>query len=160
MIVLSDGAKQFAILVHALCWVHMERSLRRLNGVTAQQRQEIEQVQDSLWAYYLELKAYQEQPTLQDSERLEARFDEIFGQRYPHHYGLNLVMQQFCAHKDELMRVLDSPQVPLHNNAAETDIREYVTRRKISGGTRHDNGRRARDPFTGLNPNCDSSVAD
>ena len=69
-------------------------------------------------------------------------------------------MQQFCAHKDELMRVLDSPQVPLHNNAAETDIREYVTRRKISGGTRHDNGRRARDPFTGLNPNCDSSVAD
>ena len=35
-IVLSDGAKQFAILVHALCWVHMERSLRRLNGVTAQ----------------------------------------------------------------------------------------------------------------------------
>ena len=58
MIVLSDGAKQFAILVHALCWVHMERSLRRLNGVTAQQRQEIEQVQKSLWAYYRELKAF------------------------------------------------------------------------------------------------------
>lgn len=154
MIVLSDGAKQFAILVHALCWVHMERSLRRLNGVTAQQRQEIEQVQKTLWAFYRELKAYQGQPTPQDSERLEARFDEIFGQRYPHHYGLNLVMQQFCAHKDELMRVLDSPQVPLHNNAAETDIREYVTRRKISGGTRHDNGRRARDTFTGLKKTC------
>ncbi len=153
-IVLSDGAKQFAILIHALCWVHMERSLRRLNGVTAQQRQEIEEVQDALWAYYRELKAYQEQPTPQESARLEARFDEIFGQRYPHHYGLNLVMQQFCAHKDELMRVLDSPQVPLHNNAAETDIREYVTRRKISGGTRHDNGRRARDTFTGLKKTC------
>jgi len=26
----------------ALCWVHMERSIRRLNGVTAIQRQEIE----------------------------------------------------------------------------------------------------------------------
>ena len=154
LIVLSDGAKQFAILVHALCWVHMERSLRRLNGVTAQQRQEIEQVQETLWAYYRELKAYQAQPTPQESERLEARFDEIFGQRYPNHYGLNLVMQQFCAHKDELMRVLDSPQLPLHNNAAETDIREYVTRRKISGGTRHDNGRRARDTFTGLKKTC------
>ena len=153
-IVLSDGAKQFAILVHALCWVHMERSLRRLNGVTAQQRQEIEQVQDTLWAYYRELKAYQEQPTPQDSERLEARFDEIFEQRYPHHYGLNLVMQQFCAHKQELLRVLDAPQVPLHTNAAETDLREYVTRRKISGGTRHDNGRRARDTFTGLKKTC------
>ncbi|MGK7875136.1 MAG: transposase, partial [Xenococcaceae cyanobacterium] len=91
MIILSDGAKQFAILVHALCWVHMERSLRRLNGVTAQQRQEIEQVQDTLWTYYRELKTYQEQPTPQDRERLEVRFDEIFGLRYPHHYGLNLV---------------------------------------------------------------------
>jgi uncharacterized coiled-coil protein SlyX len=154
LIVLSDGAKQFAILVHALCWIHMERSLRRLNGVTAQQRIEIEQVQDTLWIYYRELKAYQQQPTSQDRERLERRFEEIFGQRYPHHYGLNLVMQQFCTHKDELLRVLDAPQVPLHTNAAETDLREYVTRRKISGGTRHDHGRRARDTFTGLKKTC------
>ncbi len=143
-----------AILVHALCWIHRSLSLRRLNGVTAQQRQEIEKVQDTLWAYYRELKAYQEQPTPQDSERLEGRFDEIFGQRYPHHYDLNLVMQQFCAHKEELHSVLDAPQVPLHTNAAETDLREYVTRRKISGGTRHDNGRRARDTFTGLKKTC------
>ena len=148
LIVLSDGAKQFAILVHALCWVHMERSLRRLNGVTAQQRQEIEQVQHTLWTYYRELKTYQDKPTVSERERLETRFDEIFGQRYPHHYGLNLMMQQFCAHKDELLRVLDTPQLSLHNNAAETDIREYVTRRKISSGTRHENGRRARDTFT------------
>ena len=63
LIILSDGAKQFAILIHALCWVHMERTIRRLNGVTTQQRQEIEQVQDALWNYYRELKAYQEQPT-------------------------------------------------------------------------------------------------
>ena len=50
--------------------------------------------------------------------------------------------------------MLDVPQVPLHTNAAESDIREYVTRRKISGGTRHDDGRRARDPFTGLKKTC------
>jgi uncharacterized coiled-coil protein SlyX len=40
----------------------MERSLRRLNGATTRQRQEIEQVQNTLWAYYRELKAYQTQP--------------------------------------------------------------------------------------------------
>ncbi|MDJ0719436.1 MAG: hypothetical protein QNJ54_35325 [Prochloraceae cyanobacterium] len=73
LIILSDGAKQFAILIHALCWVHMERTIRRLNGVTAQQRQEIEQVQETLWAYYRELKVYQDQPSPQDKERLEAR---------------------------------------------------------------------------------------
>ena len=63
LIVLSDGAKQFALLVHALCWIHMEPSLRRLNGMTAQHRREIEQVQDALWSYYHQLKAYQLQPT-------------------------------------------------------------------------------------------------
>lgn len=154
LIVLSDGAKQFVILIHALCWVHIERSIRRLNGLTAQHRQEIDQVQDILWAYYRELKADQEQPTPQERKRLEARFDEIFGQRYPHHYGLNLAMKQFCAHKSELLRVLDLPQLPLHTNAAENDIREYVTRRKVSGGTRHNNGRMARDTFTGLKKTC------
>jgi hypothetical protein len=28
--ILSDGAQQFAILVHALCWVHAERPLARM----------------------------------------------------------------------------------------------------------------------------------
>ncbi len=98
LIVLSDGAKQFALLVHALCWVHRSRSLRRLNGVTAQQRREIEQVQDALWSYYRELKAYQLQPTPQDKTRLELRFDEIFEPRYPHPIGLNLALHQFSSH--------------------------------------------------------------
>ena len=154
LIILSDGAKQFAILVHALCWIHMERGIRRLPGVTAQHRQEIQAVQDDLWEYYRQLRDYQDQPSQTQKQQLRVRFDEIFGQRYPRHSGLNLAMQQFCAHKAELLRVLDLPQVPLHTNAAEADIREYVTRRKISGGTRHDDGRRARDTFTGLKKTC------
>ena len=135
----------------------MERGIRRLPGNTAQQRQEIEAVQEDLWNYYRQLRDYQDQPSETQKQRLQERFDEIFGQPYPHHYGLNLAMQQFCAHKEELLRVLDTPQVPLHTNAAEADIREYVTRRKISGGTRHDDGRRARDTFTGLKKTLASS---
>jgi hypothetical protein len=158
LIILSDGAKQFAILSHALCWVHMERGIRRLPGSTAQHRQEIEAVQSALWDYYRQLQDYQDKPSEIEKERLLQRFDEIFGQRYPHHYGLNLAMQQFCTHKEELLRVLDTPQVPLHTNAAEADIREYVTRRKISGGTRHDDGRRARDTFTGLKKTPDPAA--
>jgi hypothetical protein len=154
LIILSDAAKQFAILVHALCWVHMERGIRRLPGNTAKHRQEIEAVQADLWDYYRQLRNYQDQPLETEQQCLRSRFDEIFGQRYPHHSGLNLALQQFCAHKEELLRVLDTPQVPLHTNAAEADIREYVTRRKISGGTRHPDGRRARDTFTGLKKTC------
>ena len=61
-----------------------------------------------------ELKAYQQQPSTEERERLDRRFDEIFERRYPHHASLNLALQQFCAHKQELLRVLDAPQVPLH----------------------------------------------
>jgi Transposase IS66 family len=85
---------------------------------------------------------YRDFPSETEKQRLTERFDEIFGKRYKNHYGLNLAMQQFCAHKEELLQVLDAPQLPLHTNAAEADIREYVARRKISGGTRHDDGSR------------------
>jgi hypothetical protein len=50
LILLSDGAPQFKVLVHALCWVHAERALRRLHGNTRQQRHNIEEMQPLLWA--------------------------------------------------------------------------------------------------------------
>ena len=36
----------------------------------------------------------------------------------------------------------------------ESDIREYVKRRKISGGTRNEAGRRCRDTFASLKKTC------
>ncbi|PZV22224.1 MAG: transposase, partial [Leptolyngbya sp.] len=68
--------------------------------------------------------------------------------------SLNTVLSQFRTHKAELLRMLELPQVPLHNNGAESDIREYVTRRKVSGGTRSEAGRRARDTLVGLKKTC------
>jgi hypothetical protein len=53
-----------------------------------------------------------------------------------------------------LLRVLERPELPLHNNAMESDIREFVKRRKISGGTRNDAGRRCRDTFASLKKTC------
>jgi hypothetical protein len=46
--------------------------------------------------------------------------------------------------------VLERPEIPLHNNGAENAIRDYVKKRKISGGTRSHTGRRCRDTFTSL----------
>jgi len=122
-------------------------------GNTAQQRQEIEAVQEELWDYYRQLRKYQDKP-LENSSDCERALIKSWS-ALPASYGLNLAMLQFCAHQEELLRV-HTPQVPLHTNAAEADIREYVTRRKISGGTRHDDGRRARDTFTGLKKTCRS----
>jgi hypothetical protein len=50
--------------------------------------------------------------------------------------------------------VLDHPEIPLHTNGSENDIRCQVTKRKISGGTRCDTGRDCRDAFLGLAKTC------
>ena len=152
--ILSDGAGQFNLLHHGLCWVHAERALRRLAGSTAQHRQNIAEMQDLLWRYYRQLQAYRQAPTAEAKANLEAGFDQLFGRCYRHHASLNIVLQQFRDRKAELLRVLDCPELPLHNNASETDIREYVTRRKISGTTRSEAGRQARDTLVGLKKTC------
>ena len=51
------------------------------------------------------------------------------------------------ANRNKLLAVLDRPDVPLHNNQRDNDPRSYVTRRKISAGTRPDAGRAGRDAF-------------
>jgi hypothetical protein len=154
LMLLSDGAPQFRLFTHALCWVHAERILRKLPGSTAEFRANIETAQTQLWEYYQALKAYQRHPTETEKAHLWQRFDVIFGHIYPHHASLNLALASFMQHKEQLLRVLDFPDLPLHNNAAETDIREFVTRRKISGGTRSDVGRQARDTFIGIKKTC------
>jgi len=53
-----------------------------------------------------------------------------------------------------LLRVLERPEIPLNTNASENDIRAFVTKRKISGGTVSDNGRDARDIMLGLAKTC------
>ncbi|MGA7449951.1 MAG: hypothetical protein WBW73_01285, partial [Rhodoplanes sp.] len=50
--------------------------------------------------------------------------------------------------------VLDRPEIPLHTNGSENDIRCQVTKRKVSGGTRSDTGRDCRDAFLGLSKTC------
>jgi hypothetical protein len=160
--ILSDGAGQFNVMQHGLCWVHIERGLRKLEGDSEEERENIVEMQGLLWDYYQELKAwrvtrpaqYQQQPSQEISLSLQNKFDRIFGRCYIRHGLLNNVLNQIRNHKIELLQVLDCPEFPLHNNAAETDIREYVTRRKISGGTRSELGRKARDTFVGLKKTC------
>src|SRR4029453_15975985 len=84
---------------------------------------------------------------------LRARFDRIFGRRTGF-VVLDRLLARVHANKPELLRVLDHPEIPLHTNGSENDIRAQVTRRKVSGGTRSDMGRNCRDAFLGLMKTC------
>jgi hypothetical protein len=151
--VLSDGAPQFVIFVHAACWIHAERPLARLLPHNEEHRAAIEKVRDGIWTLYQDLKVYRQQPDTAQKPTLEARFDTLCDQKsgYP---SIDGVLKEMREHKADLLRVLERPELPLHNNGMESDIREYVKKRKISGGTRSDEGRRCRDTFTSLKKTC------
>jgi hypothetical protein len=84
---------------------------------------------------------------------LRTRFDRIFD-RKTGFVTLDRLLARLKANKSELLKVLDRPEIPLHTNSSENDIRCQVTKRKISGGTRSDLGRDCRDAFLGLNKTC------
>ena len=56
--------------------------------------------------------------------------------------------------KAELLKVLERPEIPLHTNASENDLRACVTKRRILGGTMSADGRQARDVMLGLMKTC------
>ena len=151
--IISDDAGQFNVLLHALCWIHAERVLAKLVGFNDSQRQALEQVRTALWQLYRDLKSYQAEPTPEVKQALENRFDTLCRTRTCF-TSLNLALKRMQRNKRELLLVVDRPDLPLHNNLSEGDIREYVKRRKISGGTRSDDGRRCRDTFASLKKTC------
>lgn len=155
LVFISDDAAQFKLLafLHALCWVHMERHVARLIPLTDAERGAHEAARDAIWEYYQRLKAYRESPTPQQRARLEKDFDRLFLKEtgWPE---LNEALQKIHGKKSELLLVLDHPEIPLHNNPSENDIRQYVKKRKISAGTRSDAGRRCRDTFLSLKTTC------
>jgi hypothetical protein len=153
-VVLSDDAGQFNIGRHALCWIHAERLVHKLDTFTDQQRVAQARVRGLIWNFYASLKAYRLNPGRRRSNALRARFDRVFLRRTGF-ATLDRLLARLHANKAELLTVLDRPEIPLHTNGSESDIRCHVTRRKVSGGTRSDISRDCRDAFLSLAKTCD-----
>ena len=152
-VIVSDDAGQFAVGQHALCWIHAERLVHKLDTFTDDQRAAQQHVRSLIWQFYADLKDYCRAPTPWRRAHLSERFDYIF-LRHTGFATLDRLLQRLHANKAELLTVLDHPDIPLNTNDSETDIRSQVTRRKISGGTRSDLGRDCRDAFLGLAKTC------
>jgi len=153
LIIVSDDAGQFNVLLHALCWIHAERSINKITPVSDKGKEDLDKVREKLWGLYKDLKAYKVNPDPSEAKRLDQLFDEIFTSK-THSASLNNALKRIHNNKSELLLVLRHPETPLHNNLSENDIREYVKKRKISGGTRSEAGRRSRDTFTSLKKTC------
>ncbi len=153
LVIVSDDAGQFNVLLHALCWIHANRAIDKVIAFTDQAKKDLDTVKDQVWLLYEGLKKYKQNPKIKAKKRLEDMFDNIFSSKTAS-ATLNTVLKRIYNNKSELLLVLDRPDIPLHNNGAENAIREYVKKRKISGSTRSETGRRCRDTFTSLKKTC------
>ena len=152
-VIVSDDAGQFRLGAHALCWVHAERLVHQLIPATRAQAQAIETTRQLIWWFYRDLKAWKTDSCRRRATALRARFDRIFTRRTGF-VMLDRLLARLYRRKPELLRVLERPEIPLHTNASENDIRACVTKRKISGGTMSAAGRDARDVMLGLMKTC------
>jgi Transposase IS66 family len=152
-VIVSDDAGQFRLGEHALCWVHAERLVHKLLPTTDAQRRAVGLPRTLIWWLYADLKAWQRDPCPRRAAALRARFDRIFTRRTGY-VILDRLLARLHRRKAELLRVLERPEIPLHTNGSENDIRACVTKRKISGGTMSQDGRTARDMLLGLMKTC------
>lgn len=151
--IVSDGAGQYDLFVHGLCWIHQERNLAKLTPCGDEQRQAFDAVLTAVWQFYEDLKAYRAAASDPQVEPLTACFDEIVG-RTTCFLELNAALARMRANKADLLRVLERPDLPLHTNTVERDFRDWATKRKISAGTRGEQGKRCRDTFMSLKATC------
>jgi hypothetical protein len=152
-VVVSDDAGQLRIAQYALCWIHAERHLQNLMPALPKQVQAVELVRETIWCFYRGLNLWKQSLAPGDEALFRRQFNRIFGQRTGYK-DLDELLARLARRKAELLRVLERPEIPLHTNASENDLRAWVIKRKISGGTMSADGRMAWDVMLGLSKTC------
>ena len=152
-VLVSDDAGQFRVGQHALCWVRAERLVHKLIPCNERQRRAVDPVRQLIWWFYADLKAYKRDPCRRRAAELRTRFERIVKRRTGF-VTLDRLLARLRARKGELLLVLERPEIPLHTNGSENDLRAPVIKRKISGGTWSEAGRDARDACLGLLKAC------
>jgi hypothetical protein len=154
-ILLSDDARQYLGIAiwHSLCWIHEIRLHKKLNPVIEHNRLLLEKFISKLWDYYDKLNDYRDKPDEKVKEELEKQFDELFSTKTGY-AELDKRIALSKEKKEKLLLVLKFPEILLHNNPAELALREGVVKRKISNGTRSDDGKAAWENMMSIMDTC------
>ena len=148
---ICDDAPQFKRLTEelALCWVHDGRHYKKLNPVVAHHRQLLDDFSKRYWDYYDDLLTYKQDPTMKEATRLSKAFDDLFSETTDY-VTLDKRIAKTKVKKDALLMVLKHPEIPLHNNPAELQVRRRARKRDVSFGPRTEDGKKAWDTFLSL----------
>jgi hypothetical protein len=150
-LLICDDAPQFKLVTDelSLCWIHDGRHYKKIIPHLAYHRQLLDNFRKRYWDLYNQLLLYREHPTAEDGIRLTSEFDELFS-TVTGYDALDERIAKTKAKQESMLMVLEHPEIPLHNNSAELTARKRVRRRKISFGTRSEDGTKAWDTFATL----------
>ncbi len=150
-LLVCDDAPQFNWIAEemALCWVHEGRHYKKLMPVFVHHLKLLSDFRKQFWDFYDQLLAYQQQPSPEESVRLEREFDRLFS-TCTGYDALDARIAKTREKKVSLLMVLKHPEIPLHNNPAELEARQRVRKRDVSFGPRTQDGVKAWDTFMSL----------
>jgi transposase len=152
-ILVSDFYAAYNLIpgLHQRCWTHLLRDLHELKEAHAarddviQWAQQVRQVYDDaqLWL--------NDHPAATIEQRRQ-KYDELYqrawrlGSQHASESGhpCCALAKRLLRHQEELFLFVLVPDLPANNNLAERSIRPVVVMRKISGGSRSDEGSKTR----------------
>jgi Transposase IS66 family len=129
---------------------HDGRHYKKLKPFVPIHQRTLTEFRSRYWAYYTELLKYQREPTPEKKANLAQQFDEIFSATTGYE-DLDDRIAKTLTKKTALLRVLELPQLPLHNNAAELGARVQARVRDVSFQTRSEQGTKIKDTFLTIN---------
>ena len=121
----------------------------RVTPTIALNRELLERYLEEFWKFYRDLLSFKEHSSPEEAHRLEQEFDRVFAIKTGYR-DLDERIQKIATIKKELLVVLENPEIPLHNNAAELGARAQVRKRDVSLHTITAEGTKAQDVFMTL----------
>ena len=145
-LLLCDDAPQFKLITDdlSLCWVHDGRHYKRLMPIIPNHQKELIAFRGRYWNFYRELYKYKKNPSCELASSISAEFDILFSTNTGYN-ELDARIAKSKAKKEELLTVLNHPEIPLHNNRSENGARVQKRREDVSLQTKTKAGTEAKD---------------
>lgn len=152
---ITDNAPSFFSLVnnHQICWVHEIRKYKLLEVHSFEKIRVLGLLQCEWVAFYKLIKKFKKNITEKLRQRIKNEFDRICSIKTHITAAVNQ-LKRTLANKEKLLLFFKYPQVPIHNNLTERDIRERVIKRKISLQNRSLEGMKSWDLMLSLVSTC------